>query len=75
MPCPQGVNIWMLMMLKTIYTLYPFENFKNRMESIVDSGRQCTLCGACEPKCPYNLPIQEMIQEHMTFFESVTKNA
>lgn len=71
MPCPQGVNIWMLMILKVMYTLWPLENFLN-MEGVVESGRQCTQCGACEPKCPYKLPIREMIQEHIAFFESVS---
>jgi predicted aldo/keto reductase-like oxidoreductase len=74
MPCPQGVNIWMLMILKVMYTLWPLENFLD-MEDVVNSGRQRTQCGACEPKCPYKLPIREMIQEHIAFFESVSTQA
>jgi len=74
MPCPQGVNIWMMMIVKVMHNVWPMENFL-RMERTINSGRQCIQCGVCEQKCPYNLPIREMIQEHIEFFESVTKNA
>ena len=74
MPCPQGVNIWMMMIVKVMHTLWPIENFL-RMEGTINSGRQCIQCGACEPKCPYNLPIRDMIQEHIAYFESVTAHA
>jgi len=70
MPCPQGVNIWMLMILKGMYTLWPLEKFLN-MKGVVDSGRQCTQCGTCEPKCPYQLPILEMIDENMAFYHRI----
>jgi predicted aldo/keto reductase-like oxidoreductase len=74
MPCPQGVNIWMMMIVKVMHILWPMENFL-RMEKTIDSGRQCTQCGECEPKCPYQLPIRDMIQEHIAYFESVTAHA
>ena len=29
----------------------------------------CSECGACEEKCPYNLPIRELLQETRRLFE------
>ena len=35
----------------------------------------CTECGECEARCPYHLPIREMINENYTLFEQVRKGA
>lgn len=36
------------------------------------SGKKCIECGTCEPRCPYKLPIREMIKENVAFMERVT---
>ncbi|MBE9479647.1 MAG: aldo/keto reductase [Chloroflexi bacterium] len=71
MPCPQEVNIWMLMITQGMYRLWPPEVFFSCMDPIVESGRNCVQCGECEEKCPYHLPIREMIVENIEFYESV----
>lgn len=38
----------------------------------METGRVCVQCGECEQKCPYDLPIREMIVEHIEFYESVS---
>jgi predicted aldo/keto reductase-like oxidoreductase len=42
-----------------------------KVEQAVDTGRNCAKCGECEEKCPYQLPMREMIVENIAFFESV----
>jgi L-lactate utilization protein LutB len=32
-------------------------------DQIADSVAACTLCGACEPACPENLPLVDMVME------------
>lgn len=32
-------------------------------QALVDSVRGCTLCGACEPACPEDLPLVDMVME------------
>ena len=34
----------------------------------VESAKDCIECGECEDKCPYGLPIREMIKEHAELF-------
>ena len=71
MPCPEGVNVWMLMITQGMYRLWPPQVFFEWMEEIVESGRNCIQCGECEEKCPYKLPIREMIVENIEFYERV----
>ncbi|MBA7629763.1 hypothetical protein ES703_37267 [subsurface metagenome] len=70
-PCPNGVIIHGLMYLERLYELWPPERFFT-WSYVLDSaksGENCTGCGICEPKCPYNLPIREMIKERLEFFK------
>jgi len=39
----------------------------------VESWKNCNQCGECEDKCPYHIPIREMIVENIEFYESVLK--
>ena len=32
-------------------------------------GEGCIGCGACEPRCPYNLPIRDMLKRVADKFE------
>jgi len=36
---------------------------------MVESAENCIQCGECEEKCPYHLPIREMIVESIEFYE------
>ncbi len=69
MPCPQGVNIPPLMNARTIGSYG--EGFFSWVAEAVESAKNCVQCGECEEKCPYNLPIREMIVENIEFYERV----
>ena len=74
MPCPHGVEIWLLMYMRNLHRLWPLEEFLSGwMAEAAESGRNCIQCGECEPKCPYHLPIREMIVENMEFYDNVVR--
>jgi predicted aldo/keto reductase-like oxidoreductase len=75
MPCPQGVNIWMTMITKKMHRLWPLESFKEIMVEPIKSAGNCVECGACEEKCPYGLPIREMLKENTQYYEQVLVEA
>ncbi|MBU7028459.1 MAG: aldo/keto reductase [Theionarchaea archaeon] len=73
MPCPQGVEIWLLMYVRNLWRLWPPKEFFPWAKRVVESGKNCIQCGECEEKCPYNLPIREMIVENSEFYQRVAR--
>jgi len=69
MPCPQGVDIPPLMNACCIDNYG--ESFISWVAEAVESAKNCIQCGECEEKCPYHLPIREMIVENIEFYERV----
>ncbi|MGL5754306.1 MAG: aldo/keto reductase [Paraclostridium sp.] len=64
MPCPVGINIPMNFLLEGYYTRYNLKEWsKDRYKSLKVKASDCIECGKCEIKCPYNLPIREMLKE------------
>jgi predicted aldo/keto reductase-like oxidoreductase len=75
LPCPQGVHIPGVMYLPILWELWPADWFFSwgYVNHAVESARNCLQCGECEEKCPYQLPIREMIAENLAFYERVAE--
>jgi predicted aldo/keto reductase-like oxidoreductase len=72
-PCPQGVRISTIMNLPSFVRRFPEERlFSDWIAGAMATGKDCTECGECEEKCPYHLPIREMIVEYMDVYESLS---
>jgi predicted aldo/keto reductase-like oxidoreductase len=48
----------------------PPDNVLADLAQVVDGAESCTECGECEEKCPYELPIRDMIKEHVALFQA-----
>ncbi len=68
LPCEQGVMITEVM---------AFRSMARRLEppialmigqKAMDTVEACTECGECLEKCPYNLPIPDLLKEHLSAF-------
>jgi predicted aldo/keto reductase-like oxidoreductase len=72
-PCSSGINIQMVMGMKAfIKRLGNFDRvpwIKNEMEK----ARNCIECGDCLPRCPYHLPIPELIKENLALYDALNK--
>jgi uncharacterized protein len=73
MPCPQGVEIWLLTYMKNLFRLWPHERVIERFGAQAETALKCIQCGECEERCPYNLPIRELIQENYEFYNQQLK--
>ena len=72
-PCPQAVSIVTIMNFPSFRKRLPAERFfTGWIAQAAESAENCIECGECEEKCPYHLPIREMIIENMELYESVT---
>jgi predicted aldo/keto reductase-like oxidoreductase len=72
-PCAQQIPISMLMTFPTFVKRLP-PDWYLKSPFIPDGmakAANCTECGECESRCPFNLPIREMIKESYTLYEQV----
>jgi predicted aldo/keto reductase-like oxidoreductase len=70
LPCPQGIDIPTQFLMEGYLTRYNLEDWaKTRYAGLPVKADACVDCGACEPKCPYNLPIRSMLKNVVSQFE------
>ena len=62
-PCAQGINISGVFLFEGYLTRYGLEEWaRGRYNAMSKFASDCIGCGACENRCPYNLPIRKMLQ-------------
>ncbi len=74
LPCPQEIKIPIIMNLQSFLKRFPDEKVflsGGFVTEAVKGARECLQCGECEEKCPYRLPIREMLVENIEFYECV----
>ncbi len=64
-PCPQGIPISFALRAESQFLRRAgwSERLGVRMSEAVNKLETCIDCGSCEQRCPYNLPIRELLQE------------
>lgn len=62
-PCTVGINIPSVFLFQGYLDRYGLGDWaKDRYASMAVKASACVGCGACESRCPYNLPIREMLK-------------
>jgi len=69
-PCPQGVRITYAMMYKVVARRMSPAKAVAFSGETMETVRQCIDCGECATRCPYNLPIPEMLREYLALYDS-----
>ena len=68
-PCPQGIPIATVMVISTVIKRLPPERLLTGMfADAVAKSANCTECGECEARCPYHIPIRQMLLEQVERF-------
>jgi len=63
-PCPQGIDIPTMFLLEGYKERYALVQWaKERYSSQKARAKDCIECGECEVRCPYDLPIREMLKK------------
>ena len=61
-PCAAGINIPGVFLFEGYYSRYDLKDWaKSRYESLSKTASDCIGCGDCESRCPYSLPIRQML--------------
>ena len=72
LPCPQGINITLMMNVRSFMKRFSADWFeKSNFSAVIETARTCIDCGQCEERCPYHLPIREMLSENIAYYEEM----
>jgi predicted aldo/keto reductase-like oxidoreductase len=69
LPCSRNIDISAILRFIMFSDIYGLTGWAKKLYSGLEvNAADCTECGECEPKCPYNLPIISMINRaHVSF--------
>lgn len=63
-PCTAGIQISNVFMMEGYYTRYNLKEWAlGRYNAMPKYASDCVDCGACEERCPYHLPIRQMLKK------------
>lgn len=64
-PCPEGINIPKILWLANYHRRYADRDpwTEDEYHALDATAADCQECGECEEKCPYELPIRQMLKD------------
>lgn len=69
-PCPEEISIQHIIGIKSLVARSGLEClYGGWIKGVIDAARNCTRCGACLERCPYELPIPDLIRENLEWVE------
>lgn len=64
LPCPNGLKIPVLFLFEGYFTRYNLKDWAlERYADLPVKASACTECGLCESRCPYELPIRQLLKQ------------
>lgn len=73
MPCEQGVQISHVLMLKPALRRLSPEGVRGWIGKAMETVAQCAACGACVERCPYGLPIPDLLKENLALYTQAVR--
>lgn len=68
-PCTAGISIPSVFLFGGYLERYGLEDWaRSRYATLEKTAGDCIGCGVCETRCPYELPIREMMKKHSEAF-------
>ena len=63
-PCAVGISIPSVFLFEGYYSRYDLKDWAiNRYSTLAKTASDCIGCGVCETRCPYDLPIRDMLKK------------
>ncbi|MDR1482252.1 MAG: aldo/keto reductase [Synergistaceae bacterium] len=70
-PCPQGIGISSVLTVESLIKRMPFKRAFMMASDSMEKSRTCLECGVCVSRCPYKLPIPELLKNKIALWERV----
>ena len=68
-PCAVGINIAGVFLMEGYYSRYGLQDWAaSRYAGFAKKASDCIQCGVCESRCPYQLPIRDMLKNAAKVF-------
>lgn len=68
-PCPQGIQISTVLNAKSFARRMPIDRvYGDWGRSLIAMAETCIVCGDCASRCPYGLPVPEMVAENALWY-------
>ena len=68
-PCAKGISMPNVFLSEGYWTRYGLESYaRSKYDGLGAHASDCIGCGACESRCPYNLPIRQMLKKVKELF-------
>lgn len=62
-PCTAGISIYSMFLMEGYYNRYDLKGWAvKRYEAMGKTASDCVGCGVCEERCPYQLPVRDMMK-------------
>lgn len=75
LPCTEGIHIQMVLGIKSILKRMGPRVLSNPVfGKMLENAANCSECGECMSRCPYSLPIPDMIKENLEWVEDFRKS-
>lgn len=73
-PCPEGIGISTVLRFRSSAKRFPAERFFGEWgKAQIAKAENCAECGECEERCPYHLPIRDMLKENVVWYHGQVK--
>jgi predicted aldo/keto reductase-like oxidoreductase len=73
-PCAADINISDIMYSHTMWERMPLQKiFNSRFYTQMEKVNDCTDCGICETRCPFELPIREIMARNFKLYQDKKK--
>jgi len=73
-PCTEGITISTVLAFPSLTKRLPPQSlYSGVWAETMEKAANCTQCGECEERCPYGLPISEMVEEYFNLYQEGKK--